>query len=58
MLSDRIVRDSLIRLIGADAYSGVQLNKPVISQFLLDSEENKNAVNAIVHPAVARDICA
>lgn len=55
MLSDMIVRDSLIRLIGADAYSGVQLNKPVISQFLLDSEENKNAVNAIVHPAVIRD---
>ena len=55
MLDDKTVREALIRLIGEDAYSGEQLNKPVISKFLFESEENKNAINAIVHPAVIRD---
>ena len=31
------------------------LNKAVVSRFLLASEENAQAVNAIVHPAVFRD---
>ena len=55
MLDDKTVREALIRLIGEDAYSGEQLNKPVISKFLFESEDNKNAINAIVHPAVIRD---
>ena len=31
------------------------LQKPVLAQFLLASEANKQAVNDVVHPAVARD---
>ena len=33
----------------------VILNKPLLAKFLLESEENKQAVNNIVHPAVAED---
>ena len=31
------------------------LQKPVLARFLLASEANKQAVNGVVHPAVARD---
>ena len=32
------------------------LQKPVLAQFLLAGEANKQAVNDVVHPAVARDL--
>ena len=34
---------------------GYRLNKAVVAQFLLASEENARAIDAIVHPAVFRD---
>lgn len=37
------------------AVSCYVLQKPVLAKFLLASEENKQAVNDVVHPAVARD---
>lgn len=46
----------LTELIGADAYmADGRLNKAVVASFLLASEDNKKAINAIVHPAVMDD---
>lgn len=49
------LRKQLCELIGNDAYKEGRLNKPVVAQFLLTSESNKQAINAIVHPAVMED---
>lgn len=49
------LKNDLISLIGPDAYVGDKLNKAAVSSFLLASEANKQAVNAIVHPAVIDD---
>lgn len=53
--TDAALRDGLIRLVGSEAYDGNVLQKRVLAQFLLQSEANKQAVNDLVHPAVARD---
>ena len=46
----------LTALIGQDAYTADgQLNKAVVAKFLLQSEDNAHAINAIVHPAVVDD---
>ena len=55
MSSSEDIRNGLISLIGDDAYDGWTLNKPVVTRFLLESESNKLAINAIVHPAVICD---
>lgn len=48
--------DSLRQLVGNDVYDAEgQLQKRVLAEFLLASEENKRAVNDVVHPAVAID---
>jgi len=58
------LRQQLTALIGLDCYlqdnpddpnSPFRLNKAAVSRFLLASEENQQAVNAIVHPAVFVD---
>ena len=56
MSSDADLQAGLKRLVGDEVYNaeGI-LQKPVLAQFLLASEENKQAVNDVVHPAVARD---
>lgn len=58
MASSEEIRSAMISLIGDDAYDGWKLNKVVVSRFLLESEDNKLAINAIVHPAVIRDFYA
>lgn len=55
MRSDKELQDSLIRLVGNDVYQDGVLQKPVLAKFLLASEANKQAVNEVVHPAVAHD---
>lgn len=52
--SSALQRD-LCRLVGDDVYVGGMLQKQVLAKFLLASEDNKQAVNQIIHPAVARD---
>ena len=52
------VREKLTRLIGSDTYRDGKYNKAVVAQFLLASEENKLAINNIVHPAVMKDFLA
>ena len=49
------IRQQLTALIGPDTYVNDQLNKAAVARFLLISEENAKAVDAIVHPAVFRD---
>lgn len=64
----RLIRTSpdihrqLTALIGPDAYHRsplttppYTLNKAAVAQFLLQSEENAKAIDAIVHPAVFQD---
>ena len=55
MREDGQLRQQLIQLVGPDVYEGTKLQKSVLAQFLLASEANKQAVNNIVHPAVATD---
>lgn len=55
MRCDEALRRSLISLVGEDVYQGCTLQKAVLASFLLASEENKQAVNEVVHPAVALD---
>jgi dephospho-CoA kinase len=56
MRYDEQLKSGLQALLGNDVYDerGV-LNKSVLAQFLLASDENRQSVNDIVHPAVARD---
>ena len=61
MRHDPELRRQLTALIGPDCYlaseSGQQptLNKVAVALFLLASEENAHAIDAIVHPAVFSD---
>lgn len=58
MRSDKILRERLTELVGKEVYESDAPRKNVLTAFLLASEENKQAVNAIVHPAVAQDFMA
>lgn len=50
------LRHQLTALIGPDAYDAQGLlNKAEVARFLLASASNAHAIDAIVHPAVARD---
>lgn len=54
------LRRQLTALIGPDCYKTREshdpsLNKAAVSRFLLASEDNQRAINAIVHPAVFAD---
>lgn len=55
MCDDDKLRQQLTHLVGEDTYINKVLQKAVLAKFLLASEANKQAVNAVVHPAVARD---
>ena len=49
------IQNALAELIGKPVIVDGQLNKRAIAEFLLESERNKQAINDIVHPAVAHD---
>ena len=49
------IRQQLTALIGPNTYVGDQFNKAAVARYLLASEGNAHAVDAIVHPAVFRD---
>lgn len=55
MRDDALLRQQLTQLVGEGVYINKVLQKAVLAQFLLASEANKQAVNAVVHPVVARD---
>lgn len=53
------IRRQLTALIGDHAYlADRRLNKSAVAEFLLASEANQLAVNAVVHPAVAADFAS
>lgn len=55
MRTSATLRQQLCQLVGPQVYRGCILQKRVLAEFLLASEANKQAVNEIVHPAVALD---
>ena len=56
MRLDADLQAGLKKLVGEEVYGadGI-LQKPVLAQFILTGEANKQAINDVVHPAVARD---
>ena len=46
---------SMRQLVGNHLYADGRLQKQVLATYLLASDENKHRINALVHPAVARD---
>lgn len=55
MRSSETIKQQLTSLIGQDAYIDSMVNKAVVAKYLLASESNAHAIDAIVHPAVADD---
>lgn len=55
MRTSQDIREALLSLVGESVYDGLMLQKGVLAKFILTSEANKQAVNNIVHPAVAVD---
>lgn len=56
MRTSEKLQQELRQLVGLDVYtSDGQLQKSVLSDFLLTSEANKLALNDVIHPAVAED---
>ena len=55
MRTSATLRQQLRQLVGPQVYRGCILQKRVLAEFLLASAANKQAVNEIVHPAVALD---
>ena len=55
MQQDAVLQEGLKKLIGADVYQGNQLQKSVVTKFLLTSKEHQQAIQQLVHPAVATD---
>lgn len=56
MRTSEKLQQELRQLVGQDVYtSDGQLQKRVLSDFLLASEANKLALNDVIHPAVAED---
>ena len=49
------LQERLTHLIGPDTYIDGHLNKAAVASFMMQSDDNVKAVNAIVHPAVAED---
>ena len=48
------LKQQITELVGKEAYKHGQLNKHYIAQFLLKNAHNTQALNNIVHPAVAK----
>ncbi len=55
MATDRSLQQQLCRLVGDGVCRDGVLQKAVLAQYILESEAHKQAVNDVVHPAVARD---
>ena len=54
---DDALRSDLIKLLGHQIFDAQgQLNKPLLTSYLFASDENARRVDAIVHPAVLRDM--
>lgn len=50
-----VVKSKLKHVVGDNVFTGITLNKAVLSKFLLESNTNTQVINNIIHPAVALD---
>ena len=55
MRQDRSLQHALQSLLGEEVYREGTLQKAVLARFILSGERQKQAVNDVVHPAVAID---
>lgn len=55
MATDKELQEKLSEAVGKNIFREGKLQKSVLAKFLLASEHNKQAINNIVHPAVAKD---
>lgn len=55
MREDHNLQKVLQTLVGEEVYREGRLQKAVLARFILSGEEKKQAVNDVVHPAVAKD---
>ncbi len=55
MCEDHNLQKALQTLVGEEVYREGRLQKAVLARFILSGEEKKQAVNDVVHPAVAKD---
>ena len=55
MRSSREMQQALQLLVGEDVFVEGVLQKQLLAQYVTASEANAQAVNSVVHPAVARD---
>ena len=55
MITDGIIRKSLINLLGTSVYQNDTLNKTLLSEYIFSNEDHTRRINAIVHPRVKSD---
>lgn len=53
--TDETLQRQLTEIVGSDVYINNVLQKRVLAQFLLRSDDNKLTIDNLIHPAVARD---
>ena len=58
MTESKAIMHAITQLIGDNAYTDGQLNKPRIASFLFSDTHNAEKINAIVHPVVKQDFDA
>lgn len=58
MATDTALQANLNAVVGEEIFIDGILQKPILAKFLLASEANKQAINDVVHPAVAADFIA
>ncbi len=53
--TDTDLRQQLKEIVGDDVYINNVLQKRVLAQYLLKSDDNKLTIDNLIHPAIARD---
>lgn len=55
MVSDSVIRQELVALLGEEVYADGVLNKPLLASYLFGNPEHARQINCIVHPRVKDD---
>ncbi len=55
LANDKALQEELAKAVGESCFADGILQKRVLAQFILSSQANKQLIDSIVHPAVARD---
>lgn len=56
--NDSNIKEAIINLLGSKAFCNHQYNRPYVAQQVFNNKQLLNALNAIIHPAVAADFDA